>query len=578
MKLKNTFYILLFSLFLVACSVKKEVVIKSNGVVEKNGFLDSDSLKTGMWKIFYPNGNIHKKRTYNNGKLHGKATVYYLSGQLRYIKNFKNGLKHGKFKGFYEYGNKLSEERFKEGKQFGEQKMFYKNGQLRSKRIYDKNHRNVGIKKYFKSGEPWVSMDLNKNGNGTSVEFNTDGQIIEKRKFENYNIILYKKFYDFGEIKEYKKLEYDNGDVVTTLTRDYNPDGKLIKEELRSKEQNYIKTFGDSINSFYPMERYYKQGLFKSHYHNGQIAEIGHYERDWKDGRWKSYYSDGTLKFTGKFVPENPQLKDSIHTYYFPSGQIKKIEFYETVKSEHTNNLLTNKIGTWKVFYPNGQLKKSTDYKGEGSHKQGDYRSYYNNGNLKEEGTYHESYLKGDYKYYYENGNLKVHIHNVSLNLRDGLVETYYKDGTLESKIYYKNNIQDGKAYKYFENGNIRVEGVYELGNDETGKWKYFYKTGGLAKEVLYTDEEKIFSFFYPNGEKMAVIRNYRLDGTTQLKNIKLFDKSGAEIGFSEFASIDKEAEITSCTFYYGYVMGDLNINIEYRENGKEKTYEKMYK
>lgn len=69
-------------------------------------------------------------------------------------------------------------------------------------------------------------------------------------------------------------------------------------------------------------------GDFEAFYLNGTLAEKGTYFKSEKIGKWKSYYEDGAIKFIGNFVKTSDRgsFKDSIHTYYFNSGQIEKLK------------------------------------------------------------------------------------------------------------------------------------------------------------------------------------------------------------------------------------------------------------
>ncbi len=115
--------------------------------------LDKDSLKQGIWKEFWPNGDLKSEVLYKKNKKQGLEIVwfdepdcvqsesYYKDGLLdgpsisyskkckkEFFESFKNGLKDGLELEYYPNGRVKAEGKFKKGNLDGYYKVFDKNG------------------------------------------------------------------------------------------------------------------------------------------------------------------------------------------------------------------------------------------------------------------------------------------------------------------------------------------------------------------------------------------------------------------------------------------------------------------
>ena len=115
--------------------------------------LDKDSLKQGIWKEFWPNGDLKSEVSYKNNKKQGleitwfddldcvESEAYYKDGLLdgpsiyysrkckkEFFETFKNGLKEGLELEYYPNGRVKAEGKFKKGNLDGYYKIFDKNG------------------------------------------------------------------------------------------------------------------------------------------------------------------------------------------------------------------------------------------------------------------------------------------------------------------------------------------------------------------------------------------------------------------------------------------------------------------
>jgi len=109
--------------------------------------------KNGVWKRFFPNGDIRNETTYVNGRIDGKYKEYYRNGQIQEEGNWWNSRNVSEFSRYYPNGNKAQEFVFKQsGKRDGEQRYYYPSGKLMIMAEVN-NGKKALIKEYFESGE-----------------------------------------------------------------------------------------------------------------------------------------------------------------------------------------------------------------------------------------------------------------------------------------------------------------------------------------------------------------------------------------------------------------------------------------
>ncbi len=156
-----------------------------DGTKKSEGLINNDSLKTGIWKFYYPNGNISNISHFFNGKKDGSSIQYFSNGQISDSINYKNGKFYGNIK-FYFPNGKLNQEAYHDenGLSQGVFKIYYPSGKLRQ----------IGkCKNGLMVGE---SIEYYNNGN---IEHNLYYNLLGKKDsiWAYYSIsgIVYKKEY-----------------------------------------------------------------------------------------------------------------------------------------------------------------------------------------------------------------------------------------------------------------------------------------------------------------------------------------------------------------------------------------------
>ena len=153
--MKTAFTYILFVFLLFSASGFKAQSLLSYKVYENDtiNMIDKDSLKQGVWKEFWANGDLKTEVIYKNNKKQGLEIIwfdepdcveqesYYKDGRLDgpsiyyskkckkdFFENFKSGVKEGLELSYYHNGNIKAEGHFKKGKLDGYYKVYDKKG------------------------------------------------------------------------------------------------------------------------------------------------------------------------------------------------------------------------------------------------------------------------------------------------------------------------------------------------------------------------------------------------------------------------------------------------------------------
>ncbi len=71
-------------------------ILSVNGNLQIEGVLENGE-RHGMWKSYYPNGNVWSKTGFINGKSEGETITFYPNGQIRYTGFYSEGEKDGEW-------------------------------------------------------------------------------------------------------------------------------------------------------------------------------------------------------------------------------------------------------------------------------------------------------------------------------------------------------------------------------------------------------------------------------------------------------------------------------------------------
>jgi antitoxin component YwqK of YwqJK toxin-antitoxin module len=133
----------------------------------------------------------------------------------------------------------------------------------------------------------------------------------------------------------------------------------------------------------------------------------------------------------------------------------------------------------------------------------GTYKEYYPNGQLFAEGTYRRGRQHGEWTYYFDNGKV-----NRKASFKDGKPDgprdVFRADGTLSAKRGFADGLRDGDWITYDATGkNPTAEEHYVKGKAD-GVWKYWYPNGKQARQMSFKEGKKhgVYLEWDEKGEK----------------------------------------------------------------------------
>ena len=371
-----------------------------------------------------------------------------------------------------------------------------------------------------------------------------NGKIKSEGNRKNFQLDSTWKFYNEGGVLVLEYF-YRNG-KKNGLRKNYEP-----KEKFLVSTENYV----DDV----------KQGVTKTYYKNGMEKQAVPYKDGREEGQGFEYDTTGVI----------------ITLMEYKAGFIKR---QERINRHDKNGM---KVGMWKEFYENGNLKNECTYLND-----------VRNGYLKEYNIKGE--LQNTTKYV--NGKL---IENAPELAKLDVKNSYYEGGIIKSTGTYNNGVPEGAfrefsidgkitGSKIYKDGILMGEGIYDEFNKEQGAWKEYHPNGQLRAQGEYKDGKRIgeWVFYFPNGkveqkgkydkkgkaqgawnwyyESGSVLReenylNDLLDGQTTE-----YDEAGKVITKGQYSDGQKEDE-------WVYELGDYKEVGKYKGDRRDGVWKHFY-
>lgn len=213
---------------LFVLSLVVTILFRGTVFAQKINQLNTKGKRTGVWKKYYPNGDIRYEGQFKNGKEIGTFTFYnqgsaypsiikifsrksdtatvkfYEKSRVKTIGKMIGRKRVGKWIYYYSDGNRIfSEENYKDGKLNGPLKNYYSNGKLTEETDY-KNGKKDGVSKIYTEAGVLIEEVHYINGklNGLAKYFDIKGVIKEKGKYANGERIGKWEYYIDGELSE----------------------------------------------------------------------------------------------------------------------------------------------------------------------------------------------------------------------------------------------------------------------------------------------------------------------------------------------------------------------------------------
>ena len=222
--------------------------------------------------------------------------------------------------------------------------------------------------------------------------------------------------------------------------------------------------------------------------------------------------------------------------YWIVYNSIKKLPSYPAeAKVEEGKFTDSKKIGIWKMYFPNGNIKSEITY--TDNRPKGYAKMYYESGKLQEEGNWENNRWVGDYKSYYDNGQAFYNFKYTNTGKREGKQEYFYDNGQVMMTGEMKDGKESGVWEERYENGDLRAkksfnDGALDVENTEVyaPKQPLPPKKEEVSKEppkIADANKEKVNAAQKPfdgNGYAKLFIAGARISKDGEFKNFRLID------------------------------------------------------
>ncbi len=441
--------------------------------------------------FYYPNGVKSSEGYMRDGKPDGYWITYYPNGKKKSEGNRKNFLLDSTWIFYNELGDTTKKITYYLGKKNGWYITYYTHldsGFIKnipkSKVLYVDDKRQGVAYYYYPDGKLKQTIPFKDNyAHGISFEYAPDGRIInvitfrygrpvETEAINRYDSQgkkqgIWREYYDNGQIKW--EATYKNG-VLDGYYKEYSPYGTLVKYERYKNGQKIIEKQPENSTS-------------KTLSGNIRLVE--------------EYYPGKKLKHVGTYSDTIPV---GLHKYYSPDGKLDSAVWYNDygiklgVGQVDSND---RKTGTWKLFYDDGKLMATGEYKND--KRTGKWQFYYKNGQIQQTGYYKNGQPNGKWVWYYPDGKL-LRVEYYVNGLHDGDYYELSENGDTIVKAFYTEGELDGPWY--LQVGDFMQKGQYEFGR-KVGTWKsYYYPEKKLMCIDEYQDGRRNgkHKCYYPNG------------------------------------------------------------------------------
>lgn len=227
-------------------SMANDPAFKPDATVEDGNY--KDNRKEGIWRKFWPNGNLHSEINYELGRPNGAYKVYYDNGKIEEMGNWINSKNTGVFKRWYSNGNPQQEFVFNDdGKRDGWQKYYHENGK-------------TAVELQVKNGEE----------SGVCKRYNEDGSLQEEKTFND------------GVVNSKGIVTYKPAAAETFESDPHNEEIGKSSVKVEDSTNSAIKFKPNGHNELYDNQGNLTQvGLFKE----GRLWE----------GKWYKYNNNGIM-------------------------------------------------------------------------------------------------------------------------------------------------------------------------------------------------------------------------------------------------------------------------------------------
>lgn len=198
---------------------------KADQVKEEGDY--ENGRKSGMWKMYWPNGKVKSEVEYKNGRPSGKFTTYYENGQKEEEGSWKGNTYRGSFTRYHENGQVAQKKTFNDaGKTDGKVEYYYING--KPELIYESSNgvENGKLTRFYENGD--VKEEMTFNG----------GKVDESTRVEKKMVNPPVDLEALNPQKEAPKVQGKTNEADTFKPDDYN---KVYDNEKRLVQDGQFK-------------------------------------------------------------------------------------------------------------------------------------------------------------------------------------------------------------------------------------------------------------------------------------------------------------------------------------------------
>jgi len=169
-------------------------------------------------------------------------------------------------------------------------------------------------------------------------------------------------------------------------------------------------------------------------------------------------------------------------------------DFKPNDKIEEGNYKTNRKIGMWKKYWANGNLKSEIEFiNGRAS---GAFKTFYENGKPEEAGNWVGRYYTKSFTRWHPNGNIAQEKTFNGSGKTDSIVKYYHTNAQIELEYNTTNGVENGTATRYYPNGDIKEIVEYsEDGNVIEGSRQERERVNPavtLEEDVITVEEEGV--------------------------------------------------------------------------------------
>ena len=194
----------------------------------------------------------------------------------------------------------------------------------------------------------------------------------------------------------------------------------------------------------------------------------------------RAFYADGSLLIESTYMDKKLATRDGPLTAYYAANA-------RALTGSFQNN---QRVGTWRSWYKNGQLKDSGDIKND--KLTGTWITWYENGRMATRAHFTDepgpiTFMPGEAA-----NETSLLVFPPPISVKSGTWETWSSNGNRKDSGNYVNDRKEGFWRSWYENGNPESEGAYNVEEKFVGDWTFYREDGTVSTKEKYSGNKLI--------------------------------------------------------------------------------------